>query len=82
MCLNDNIEMIKNQLEAIELLFNKLIDQKSPVSDYMTIEQAAEFLNLKKSAIYRRTMEKTIPFYKSGRKLMFKKSDLINFIEK
>jgi excisionase family DNA binding protein len=72
---------IEKQLTEISLKLDALVNPGNNQPEYLTIDQAADFIGLKKSAIYRRTMEGTIPFYKSGRKLMFKRSDMIRFIE-
>ena len=46
----------------------------------MNIEQASEYLGLKKSAVYQMTMRRTIPFIKIGNRLRFKKSQLDSYI--
>lgn len=46
----------------------------------MDIKQAGEYMNLKKSSLYRLTMQKKIPHIKIGRLLRFKKNDLDKFI--
>jgi len=47
----------------------------------MNMEQAASFLNVKKSTIYRMTMRKEIPVCKLGKLNMFRLKDLEAFIE-
>jgi excisionase family DNA binding protein len=49
--------------------------------EYLNIDQASELLNLSKSAIYKRTMAGTLPFYKMGKKLIFKRSELLETIQ-
>jgi excisionase family DNA binding protein len=49
--------------------------------DYIGIDQASELLNLSKSTIYKRTMNSQLPFYKHGKKLMFSRLELQDFIK-
>jgi excisionase family DNA binding protein len=47
----------------------------------LSIEEAAEFLGLKKNYLYRLVYLKKIPYYKpTGGKLFFKKTELEEFI--
>jgi excisionase family DNA binding protein len=48
---------------------------------YMKIKEASEFLRTSTSSIYKMTMNSTIPHYKIGRGLRFKKEELIQFVE-
>ena len=48
---------------------------------YMKVQEASEFLRTSTSSIYKMTMNSTIPFYKIGRGLRFKKEELIQFVE-
>lgn len=55
-------------------------EQKQP--EFITIDQASELLNLSKSTIYKRTMNNELPFYKHGKKLIFRRLELIEYITK
>lgn len=47
----------------------------------LNISEAADFLYIKKSTLYKHTCNRTIPFFKpNGKKIYFKKSDLINWM--
>lgn len=48
----------------------------------LNIDEVAEFLNIKKSTVYAMTMHGTIPVVKFGKLNRFKKTDLLDFIEK
>jgi len=49
---------------------------------FLTLEEASDYLGLKKSTLYLYTHKRVIPFYKPrGRKVYFKISDLNNFLE-
>lgn len=49
--------------------------------EILTIDQACMFLNLAKSTIYILTSKRILPFFKRGKKLYFKKSELLQWIE-
>jgi excisionase family DNA binding protein len=48
---------------------------------YADLSEAAELLNLSKSFLYKNTMNKTIPFRKVGRKLLFDRAELKAWVE-
>ena len=67
--------------EQLELINQRLETQPSgPVNDWLNIDQAAEYLHVSKSWIYKRTMDGKIPFYKIGKKLAFRRSELNEYI--
>ena len=47
---------------------------------FIDIKQAAEFLKIKVTSIYNLVHAKKIPFHKSGKRLLFKKTELSEFI--
>lgn len=48
---------------------------------FMTIEEASEFLNLKVSKLRRDIFMKVIPYYKFGSLIRFKKDELLRWVE-
>ena len=50
-------------------------------STLINIQEAAALLNLAVTTLYEKTSEKTIPHYKHGKKIMFKKSELLAWVE-
>jgi excisionase family DNA binding protein len=46
---------------------------------FLLVEEASELLRTSKSTLYKMTMNNTIPHYKVGRGLRFKKEELIQF---
>jgi excisionase family DNA binding protein len=47
----------------------------------INIQEAAALLNLAVTTLYEKTSEKLIPHYKHGKKIMFKKSELLAWVE-
>ena len=52
------------------------------VKIYLTVSEAAELLRMKRSTLYKMTSGNQIPHYKFGKFLLFKESELIEFVEK
>lgn len=50
--------------------------ENSNQDDFLTISQAAEYLNLAKQTLYGFTSTNQIPFIKKGKKFHFRKADL------
>ncbi|RYU94342.1 helix-turn-helix domain-containing protein [Emticicia agri] len=58
------------------------IPQKvDPLPEFLTIEQASEFLNLAKPTLYSLVSRREIPFLKRSKKLYFLKEDIINWLK-
>ncbi len=56
----------------------------APSVDYdkpMTMEEAAEFLNLPKATLYQFTSTRKIGFKKLGKRIVFTKQNLLDFLE-
>jgi excisionase family DNA binding protein len=49
--------------------------------DFLNIVEAAEFLNLAQQTIYGLTSKREIPFFKRGKKLYFRESELVAWLE-
>jgi len=69
--INERLEQIHQRLEA---------QPNGPVNEWLTADQAADYLHVSKSWIYKRTMNNQIPFHKPSKKLMFRRSELDTFI--
>ncbi len=48
---------------------------------YIKIQEASQFLRTSTSTLYKLTMNSKIPHYKFAGKLLFKKEELIQFVE-
>ncbi len=47
-----------------------------PIAEVLNLNQAAEYVSLSKSAVYKKTSERNIPHFKKGKKLYFKRIEL------
>ncbi len=52
------------------------------MKEFLTIEEVSEYLGIKKSSLYAKVERKEIPYYKVGRLIRFKKSDIDPWMEK
>lgn len=68
-----DIKDIKDRLEKIE---------KEVCKDLITLNEAASFLNVSKTALYHRTCKNKIPCIRVGGKILFSKNELINWLKK
>ena len=59
-----------------EIIGEGLTQVKNIIPDILDVKQAAEFLRLKIATLYEKTSEKTIPHFKKGKKLYFKRDEL------
>ena len=60
----------------------KTSKNSSKEEDYLTTEEAAQFLKVSLVSIHNWKRDKGLPFYRLGRSIRFKKIDLIAFTEK
>lgn len=71
-------------IESLERIEN-LLSSKSKVglvSDrLMTVKDAAEYLSITSSAIYKLTHTNKIPFNKKGKRVYFLKSDILEWVK-
>jgi excisionase family DNA binding protein len=47
----------------------------------LNVQEAAALLNLAVATLYEKTSDKVVPHYKHGKKLLFKKSELLAWVE-
>ena len=77
MPLSDLLERFQNMIDkALEKYGNK--PPQTPIEELMTIEEVTKFLNVSKVTIHKWKKQKLIPFHRIGRRIYFKKQELIN----
>lgn len=88
--MDNPFELILDKLNAIEELLRTVIKNDHKGATVLTtslpivfnLNQAAEYVSLSKSAMYKKTAERTIPHFKQGKKLFFKRSELDDWLTK
>lgn len=74
--------MVSLLMEKVESLERTLMSIHSSKSDeeFLTVDQAAEFLKLTVPTLYSKVSRGEIPVSKPGKRLYFKKSELLKWI--
>jgi len=84
--MENPFELILERLNSIENLLrtSKKNDPVliAPVNEIFNMGQAADYLWLAKSTVYKMTSSRLIPHSKIGKKIIFKKNDLDEWINK
>lgn len=85
--MENSFELILNRLNVIEDLLrtsmkncNSSVVVKESLPNVLNLKQASEYVSLSKSAIYKKTSDRTIPHFKQGKKLYFKRSELDDWL--
>lgn len=72
------MEIIQEKLNQLEALIKKYQVFNKEV---LTLEEGSEYLSLSKSALYKMTSKREIPFYNpGGKKIYFRKSELDSWV--
>lgn len=69
--------MNKEDLQAIKEV---LVEIQSP-KEVLTTDEAAKYLGISKSALYKLTMGRKIPFYKSAKLCYFDRQEIIDWMK-
>jgi len=78
---------IQNDLTTIKLLLLDIQNQKplslnkTPDDHILNVNEAGEFVGLKTPTVYSLVSQRKIPFSKNGKKLMFLKSELLQWVK-
>ncbi len=65
---------------AVKTQINSLLDTQGVEKQILSVDETATFLNLSKSALYKKTSHKTIPCYKKNKRVYFKRKELEDWI--
>ena len=72
------LDQIENLIKTIRVSDNFQIHPH--MSEIMNLIQAAEYLSLSKSSLYKSTSQREIPHFKMGKRIYFKKSELDQWV--
>jgi len=76
--LFEELDKLNQRFDKIEgILLN---DKSNNSEDILTIDEAAEYLKLNKRTLYRYTSTNKIPFYKTGKRIYFKREHLNEYM--
>jgi len=76
--LFDELKSINQRLDKIEEILGS---EKTPIGkNIFTISEAQEYLDLSRSQIYKMTSSRKIGFYKTGKRIYFKREHLDEYL--
>lgn len=79
------MELIQNNLftkEQIQQIRQEWAEIVKPLKEFMTVDEIADYLGLSKSAIYKLTSKRELPFYNpGGKKIYFKREEIDAWVE-
>lgn len=84
--MNNPFEVIEERLNSIE---NLILDLKQPtkiepnekLEQLLTVQQAAQFLNLTVPTIYSKVSKRELPCMKRGKRLYFSSTELMEYLK-
>lgn len=74
---------LSNKLDRIEKRLDQISDDKQAPKEgdaLLTIDEAAAYLKIAKKTLYQYTSRRIIPYIKPGKHLLFKKADLLTWL--
>ena len=80
------INLLSISIEEFEAILRRIIREEQREGNfvepdkYLSVDEASTYLKTTKSTIYKMTMDRTIPFYKPSKKILFKKSELDEWV--
>ncbi len=78
----ENIQSDVFTNEQIQLIRQEWAEILKPLKEFITVDELADYLGLSKSAVYKITSKKEIPFYNpGGKKIYFKRIEVDAWIE-
>lgn len=83
--MENPFEIIIDKLNRIETLLNSFTSGEKNVvqtPEIFTIDEAAKYVYMAKSTLYKMTAGRNIPHFKRGRKVYFRKSELDEWLTK
>jgi len=84
--MENPFEIIVQRLENIEKLLNELTKNvnntkfKEDTDEIMTVEQLSTYLTIARQTIYGKCAAKEIPYFKTGKRVYFKKSEINDWL--
>lgn len=75
------VEMLSNEIVSIKQLLECRTEPQAALDQLMTIKQASEFLSLTVATLYGYVQRGAIPVSKRGKRLYFRRSELLAWIQ-
>ena len=81
--LPQSVAMLRKEVSELKQLLLQKTDQQStnPPEQFLTVREAADFLNLSVPTIYSKVSKGELPVMKRGKKLHFSNSELMQYLK-
>ena len=74
---------LTKQIADLQKRVETLEDMLEAGKEVLTVEEAAKFMGMARSSLYKMTSDQTIPFYRpNGKMIFFEKTDILSWIRK
>ena len=74
---------LQRQIEELQKRMDAIEDILDNGKDVLSVEEAARFMDIARSSLYKMTSDRSIPFYRpNGKIIYFEKADILEWIRK
>ena len=74
---------LQRQIEELQKRMDAMEDILDNAKEVLSVEEAARFMNIARSSLYKMTSDRSIPFYRpNGKMIYFEKADILEWIRK
>ena len=74
---------LQRQIEELQKRMDAVEDILDNAKEVLSVEEAARFMDIARSSLYKMTSDRSIPFYRpNGKMIYFEKADILEWIRK
>ena len=74
---------LQRQIEELQKRMDAVEDILDNAKEVLSVEEAARFMDIARSSLYKMTSDRSIPFYRpNGKMIYFEKADILDWIRK
>ena len=74
---------LQRQIEELQKRMDAVEDILDNTKEVLSVEEAARFMDIARSSLYKMTSDRSIPFYRpNGKMIYFEKADILEWIRK
>ena len=74
---------LQRQIEELQKRMDAVEDSLDNAKEVLSVEEAARFMDIARSSLYKMTSDRSIPFYRpNGKMIYFEKADILEWIRK
>ena len=74
---------LQRQIDELQKRMDAVEDILDNAKEVLSVEEAARFMDIARSSLYKMTSDRSIPFYRpNGKMIYFEKADILEWIRK